>query len=177
MTCSGPVSGERTSADPSMIETSLRSPLPNAETGVQRVAPMIACSAASSRDQRPPTSTGCSPKSCQSATQTSAQRSGIQSFSALLVATTMLAAGRSSGAKNSRCHGRSSGHGPSFHSTGSGSMPNGLRNSRYWSWTCCIGRGSTRRLVKSQLRSRARARSKPSFVVARVIARTSPALK
>ena len=59
--CSGPVSSEITSALASRIDTSLRSPLLSADTGLCRVRCMITASVASSRGDRPPTSTGCSP--------------------------------------------------------------------------------------------------------------------
>ena len=55
--------------------------------------------------------------------------------------------------------------------------PSASRNSRYWSCTCCIGCGGTCALVNSQLASRARAMSKPSFTFARTIRVIMPALK
>ena len=100
------------------VEDADELPQPAAQRRVHRLAlarDTITASAASSRGERPPTSTGCSPKSLQSASHTSAQRSGSQSFSGLLVATTIGAIGRSNPARNSRCHARSSGHGPRSH--------------------------------------------------------------
>jgi hypothetical protein len=95
----------------------------------------------------------------------------------LLVATTIAAAGRSSFAKKSRCQARSCGHGPRSQRTGSYGTPSASRNSKYWSCTCCIGRGGIFAFVNSQLKSRARARSKPSFTAAGTKLVMTPALK
>src|SRR6266852_4704044 len=68
-----------------------------------------------------------------SASLTSAQRSGIQSFSDLLVPTTIDAIGRSIDVANFRCHSRSSGRGPRSHSTGSGETPSAMEAELDWS--------------------------------------------
>ena len=75
--CSGPVSGDKHQRR--SVENADEVAESAAERRYRRRASAIArmiCSAASSRGERPPTSTGCRPKSCQSASPTSAQRSG-----------------------------------------------------------------------------------------------------
>ena len=101
--CSGPVSGASTSDDPSRMPTRLRSPLPSAERRCTRARENHllgrAARAVSVRRRAPAADRNRS----QSASATSAHRSGSQSFCGLLVATTIDASGRSNGAKKTRC--------------------------------------------------------------------------
>src|SRR6185437_5309668 len=98
------------------------------------------------------------------------------SFCGWLEPITRVATGPPKGASSASCRARSDSHGPRLHTTGSGDTPSALRNSKYWFCTCCGACGGMRRDVNSQLKSRARARSKPSFTGACASAVTSPAL-
>ena len=119
--CSGPVSGETTSAAASRMPTRLRSPLPSAET-TGRCTPLDdrPLGVASSRGDSPPTSTGCRPKSRSERVRHLGPALREPVLLRLAAADTSGAIGRSNFAKNSCCHARSSGHGPRSHVTGLG---------------------------------------------------------
>ena len=108
---------------------------------------------------------------------TSAQRSGSQSFCGLLVATTIDAAGRSNGAKNVRCHARSSA--TARGSTSTGAVRHAERREELEVLILHVLRRVRRNLVRREqpVQSRARARSNPSLTGARVKVVTMPALK
>ena len=111
----------------------------------RRRAPARARSRCAARRRAPPTAPGASPSAGGSRRSRVTPRDGR--------------APRAAPAARAR----SAGQGPRSHVTGSDGTPSAVRNSKYWSCTCCGACGGIRRVVNSQFRSRARARSKPSF--------------
>ncbi len=176
---SGPVSGERTRADPSRMLDEVAQPTAECRPRT-RVRPREdhALGVHLARRVRPPTSTGCSPNSCSSASAISAHRSGGQSFSGLLVADDDRGR-RTIDPLEELPLPRPFG-GPRPEVPDHRHARHAERREELEILVLDVLRRVRReafRLVNSQLRSRARARSKPSLMGARVSAVTSPALK